>query len=148
MKKIALTIFIVFSLFGFAGCDNLPNDIGSAEQVAAWRYDDTVYGIFAFHPKITMHKVYYDFNAVDEYHYIFLENKINDTFGSEDHFADRFWDGIVIKGNTLYIYYRFPIDDNKTKIDWLFNVFGYIISDDGIIADDLTVFSIPITLGV
>ncbi len=146
MKKIVLTIFIVFSLFGFAGCDNLPNNVGSAEQVAAWRYDDTVYGIFAFHPKITLHNAYYYFENADKYN--IFKNIINDTFGSNDYFDNRFWDGILIKGNTLYIYYRFSINDNKTKIDGLFNVSGYIISDDGIIADDRTEFCIPITLGV
>lgn len=52
MKKIVLTIFIVFSLFGFAGCDTLPNEVGSLEQVAAWQTNlGSVEGILAFHPK-------------------------------------------------------------------------------------------------
>ena len=127
MKKIVLTIFIVFSLFGFAGCDNLPNNVGSAEQVAAWRYDDTVYGIFAFHPKITLHNAYYYFENADKYN--IFKNIINDTFGSNDYFDNRFWDGILIKGNTLYIYYSFYINYNKTKIYCLFNFYGKIKYD-------------------
>jgi hypothetical protein len=138
IKKIVLTIFIVFSLFGFAGCDNLPNDVGSVEQIAAWHDTSMVEGIFAFHPKITLYSTYYDFRAVARY------NIIHDTFGGDDFFNNR----ILIKGNTLYIYYRFYIEDNKTKIDCAFKVSGCIVSDDGIVEDDRTEFYIPITLGV
>ena len=93
-----------------------------------------------------MHFTHYTLTEPNTTHpYNYYIRILNNTFLVSEGF---YKNQILIKGNTLYIYYYFYIDDNKTKIDCDFNVSGYTISDDGIIADDLTEFSIPITLGV